>query len=52
MNQIIFKVPLIVGNNQDEGLLGAYNVFSNETLFNLIADRWTTELGPTYMFFR
>ena len=46
------KVPLIIGTNKDDGLLSAFHIHTNETLFQEISNNWETEMCPAYVFQR
>ena len=46
---LINDVPLIVGNNIDEGLVNAFKFSKDESLLKELHDRWNDELGPLYI---
>ena len=45
-------VPLIMGNNNDEGLLTADNYYYDSSLLPELEKRWENEIGPLYIYGR
>ena len=42
-------VPLIIGNNKDEGLISASNFHEDPSMVEELIKRWDDELGPLYV---
>ena len=42
-------VPIIIGNNKDEGILTAINFHMDPERLADLANRWHNELGPLYI---
>ena len=45
-------VPLIHGNNNDEGLMSAYNFYHDPTLLEELQKGWADEFGPLFIALR
>jgi len=46
------KKQIIIGNNQDEGLLTAINFHLNSDLLQELAKNWNNQNGPLFLFSR
>ena len=42
-------VPLIIGNNKDEGIISAINFVTDSERLEDLGNRWLNELGPLYI---
>ena len=45
-------IPIIMGSNSEEGLLGALNIYNNETKIEDLAAKWDNVYGPLVIFNR
>jgi hypothetical protein len=45
-------VPLMIGFNKDEGLMGALTIHEKDEVFQELSSRWENELCPVIAFHR